>query len=57
VENDGFPTQLQANFQILNPDNRPIKYASGSGDACALTVDRTFTNARTTGGAPQTATR
>jgi D-alanyl-D-alanine carboxypeptidase len=57
MENDGFPTQLQANFQILNPDNRPIKYALGSGDACALTVDRTFINARTTGGAPQTATR
>jgi len=60
MENDGFPTQPQANFQNLSPNNHPTKYPFGSGNACALTpwgnVDRTFTNALTTGGTLQTAT-
>src|SRR6266542_3262526 len=54
LENDGFPTQPQANFQILNANNRPINCPPGSGNTCATTpwgtVDRTWTNALTTGG-------
>jgi D-alanyl-D-alanine carboxypeptidase len=60
MEDDGFPTQPQADFQRLSPNNHPTKYPFGSGNACALTpwgnVDRTFTNALTTGGTLQTAT-
>jgi hypothetical protein len=48
------------NFQILSPDNQPTKYSPGSGNACALTpwgtVEPTFINALTTGGALQTVT-
>src|SRR5262249_3617642 len=57
LENDGFPTQPQANFQILNANNRPINCPPGSGNTCATTpwgtVDRTWTNALTTGGTLQ----
>jgi iron complex outermembrane recepter protein len=57
LENDGFPTQPQANFQILNPNNQPINCPPGSGNICARTpwgtVDRTFTNALTAGGTLQ----
>src|SRR6266508_4466783 len=57
LENDGFPTQPQANFQILNANNQPINCPPGSGNTCATTpwgtVDRTWTNALTTGGTLQ----
>jgi iron complex outermembrane recepter protein len=57
LENDGFPTQPQANFQILNANNQPINCPPGSGNTCATTpwgtVDRTFTNALTAGGTLQ----
>src|SRR5438093_1562646 len=57
LENDGFPAQPQANFQILNPSNQPINCPLGSGNMCASTpwgtVDRTWTNALTTGGTLQ----
>src|SRR5262249_47401140 len=50
LENDGVPTQPQANVQILGADNQPAKYSRGSGNACAPTpwgaVERTFINAR-----------
>jgi iron complex outermembrane recepter protein len=57
LENDGFPTQPQANFQILNANNQPINCPPGSGNTCATTpwgtVDRTGTKALTTGGTLQ----
>src|SRR6516225_1042439 len=57
LENNGFPTQPQANFQILNPINQPIRCPPGSGNTCATTpwgtVDRTFTKALTTGASLQ----
>ena len=57
LENDGFPTQPQANFQLLNQNNRPINCPPGSGNTCARvpwgTVDRTWTNAMTTGASLQ----
>src|SRR6516225_8191182 len=57
LENDGFPTQPQANFQILNVNNQPINCPPGNGNTCATTpwgtVDRTWTNALTTGGTLQ----
>ena len=60
LESDGVPTEPQASVQALGPDNQPIKYSPGSGDACAPTpweaVYRTFINALTTGGALETAT-
>jgi iron complex outermembrane receptor protein len=53
LENDGFPPQPQANFQILNPNGQPIRCPPGGGNTCATTpwgtVDRTWTNAMTTG--------
>jgi len=60
VENDGVPTQPQANVQILGLINQPTKYSPGSGNACAPTswgaVERTFINALTTSGESQTVT-
>jgi iron complex outermembrane receptor protein len=57
LEDDGFPPQPQANFQILNPNNQPISCPPGTGNTCARTpwgtVDRTFTNAMTTGASLQ----
>src|SRR5262249_1026317 len=57
LENDGFPTQPQANFQILNASNQPIGCPPGTGNTCATapwgTVDRTWTSALTTGGTLQ----
>jgi iron complex outermembrane receptor protein len=57
LEDDGFPTQPKANFQILNPNNQPVNCPPGSGNTCATTpwgtVDRTWTNALTTGGTLQ----
>ena len=57
LEDDGFPSQPQANFQILNPNNQPINCPPGTGNTCARTpwgtVDRTFTNAMTTGASLQ----
>jgi iron complex outermembrane receptor protein len=57
LENDGFPTQPQANFQILNANNQPINCPPGSGNTCATTpwgtVDRTFTNGLAAGGTLQ----
>src|SRR5262247_2605100 len=57
LENDGFAPQPQANFQILGPNNQPINCPPGNGNTCATTpwgtVDRTFTNALTTGGTLQ----
>ena len=57
LENDGFPAQPQANFQILNPNNQPVNCPPGAGNTCArvpwATVDRTFTNAMTTGASLQ----
>jgi D-alanyl-D-alanine carboxypeptidase len=51
MENDGVPTQPQANFPILGPANESTKYRPGSGNSCALTpwgtVERTFINALT----------
>ena len=53
LEDDGFPRQPAANFQILNQSNRPINCPPGPGNTCATTpwgtVDRTWTNAITTG--------
>src|SRR5262249_22516237 len=44
-------------FQILNANNQPIRCPPGSGNTCATTpwgtVDRTWTNALTTGGTLQ----
>ncbi len=57
LEDDGFPSQPKANFQILNPNNQPINCPPGSGNTCATTpwatLDRTWTNALTTGGTLQ----
>ncbi len=57
LEDDGFPSQPKANFQILNGNNQPINCPPGSGNTCATTpwgtVDRTRTNALTTGGTLQ----
>jgi iron complex outermembrane recepter protein len=57
LEDDGFPPQPQANFQLLNPNNQPINCPPGTGNTCARTpwgtVDRTFTNAMTTGASLQ----
>jgi iron complex outermembrane receptor protein len=57
LEDDAFPSQPQANFQILNPNNQPINCPPGTGNTCARTpwgtVDRTFTNAMTTGASLQ----
>jgi iron complex outermembrane recepter protein len=57
LEDDGFPSQPKANFQILNGNNQPISCPPGSGNTCATTpwgtVDRTRTNALTTGGTLQ----
>jgi iron complex outermembrane recepter protein len=57
LENNGFPTQPQANFQIFNANNQAINCPPGNGNTCATTpwgtVDRTFTNALTTGGTLQ----
>ena len=35
LENDGFPAQPQANFQILNPNNQPVIARPGAGNTCA----------------------
>ena len=52
LEDDGFPRQPAANFQLLNQNNRPINCPPGPGNTCATTpwgtVDRTWTNAITT---------
>jgi iron complex outermembrane recepter protein len=57
LENDGFPAQPAANFQILNEKNQPIPCPPGAGNTCARvpwgTVDRTFTSTRTIGGSLQ----
>jgi iron complex outermembrane recepter protein len=57
LEDDGFPRQPAANFQILNQNNRPINCPPGPGNTCATTpwgtVDRTWTNAITTGASLQ----
>jgi iron complex outermembrane receptor protein len=57
LEDDGFPSQPKANFQILNGNNQPISCPPGSGNTCATTpwgtVDRTRTYALTTGGTLQ----
>ena len=57
LENDSFPTQPAANFQILDQNNRPINCPPGPGNTCATTpwgtVDRTWTNAITTGASLQ----
>src|SRR5262249_33900122 len=58
LENDGFPASFpQAGFQILNLSNQPIPCPQGSGNTCAATpwgtVDRTWTNALTSGGTLQ----
>ena len=57
LENDGFSNQPQANFQIFTGSNQPINCPPGNGNTCATTpwgtVDRTFTNALTTGGTLQ----
>src|SRR5262249_2821745 len=58
LENDGFPASFpQAGFQILNLSNQPIPCPQGSGNTCATTpwgtVDRTWTNALTSGGTLQ----
>ena len=52
-----FRRQPAANFQILNQNNRPINCPPGPGNTCATTpwgtVDRTWTNAITTGASLQ----
>jgi iron complex outermembrane receptor protein len=57
LEDDGFPRQPAANFQLLNQNNRPINCPPGPGNTCATTpwgtVDRTWTNATTTGASLQ----
>ncbi len=57
LQDDGFPSQPKANFQILNASNQPINCPPGSGNTCASTpwgtVDRTWTNAITTGASLQ----
>jgi iron complex outermembrane receptor protein len=57
LANNGFSAQPQANFQILTASNQPINCPPGNGNTCATTpwgtVDRTFTNALTTGGTLQ----
>jgi iron complex outermembrane receptor protein len=57
LEDDGFPRQPAANFQIINQNNQPINCPPGTGNTCARvpwgTVDRTFTNAMTTGASLQ----
>jgi iron complex outermembrane recepter protein len=57
LEDDGFPRQPAANFQLINQNNRPINCPPGTGNTCARvpwgTVDRTFTNAMTTGASLQ----
>jgi iron complex outermembrane receptor protein len=55
LENDAFPQPRPpaAAFQILNPNGQPIPCPPGGGNTCATTpwgtVDRTYTNAMTTG--------
>src|SRR3982074_2853175 len=53
LENNGFSAQPQANFQILTASNQPVNCPPGNGNTCTTTpwgtVDRTFTNALTTG--------
>jgi iron complex outermembrane recepter protein len=57
LENDGFAPQPAANFQIIGQNNQPINCPPGTGNTCARvpwgTVDRTFTNAMTTGASLQ----
>jgi iron complex outermembrane receptor protein len=57
LEDDGFPAQPKANFQVLNANNQPINCPPGTGNTCARvpwgTVDRTWTSARTIGGSLQ----
>jgi iron complex outermembrane recepter protein len=57
LEDDGFPRQPAANFQLLNQFNQPIRCPPGTGNTCARvpwgTVDRTFTHAMTTGASLQ----
>jgi iron complex outermembrane receptor protein len=57
LEDDGFPPQPQANFQLRNLRNQPINCPPGVGNTCARvpwgTVDRTWTNAITTGASLQ----
>jgi iron complex outermembrane receptor protein len=55
LENDAFPQPRPpaGSFQILNPNGQPIPCPPGGGNTCATTpwgtVDRTYTNAMTTG--------
>ena len=57
LEDDGFPRQPAANFQLITQNNQPINCPPGPGNTCARvswgTVDRTFTNAMTTGASLQ----
>jgi iron complex outermembrane receptor protein len=57
LEDDGFPEQPKSNFQILNLRGQPINCPPGTGNTCARvpwgTVDRTWTNAITTGASLQ----
>ena len=59
LDDDGFPAPVppKANFQLLGPNNQPIPCPPGPGNQCAGvpygTVDRTFTNALTTGASLQ----
>jgi iron complex outermembrane recepter protein len=57
LEDDGFPAQPKQNFQILNQNGQPIRCPPGGGNTCATTpwgtVDRTWTNAMTTGASLQ----
>jgi iron complex outermembrane recepter protein len=57
IEDDGFPAQPKANFQLLTQNNQPINCPPGAGNTCASTpwgtVDRTWTNAITTGASLQ----
>jgi iron complex outermembrane receptor protein len=57
LQNDRFPQQPQANFQLLNQNNQPINCPPGTGNTCGRvpwgTFDRTWTNAITTGASLQ----
>ena len=59
LSDEGFPAPVppRANFQILGPNNLPIRCPPGPGNPCADvpygTVDRTFTKALTTGASLQ----
>jgi iron complex outermembrane receptor protein len=57
LQNDRFPPQPQANFQLLNQNNQSINCPPGMGNTCARvpwgTADRTWTNAITTGASLQ----